>query len=156
MSTEGKVALVTGATRGIGKAIALALADAGCTVVGTATSDSGAQRITETLKGAGNAGQGMVLNVSSSESVESVIAAITEQYGAPLILVNNAGITRDNIMLRMKDEEWDEVINTNLSSIYRVVKAALRPMTKARPLPRRVSRGSAGRLRAKLLHVTLR
>ena len=132
MNSESKVALVTGATRGIGKAIALALADAGCTVVGTATSEGGAQRISETLKEAGNAGTGMVLDVSSGESVEQVIAAITEQFGAPLILVNNAGITRDNIMMRMKDDEWDDVINTNLTSIYRVVKAALRPMTKAR------------------------
>ncbi len=132
MTIEGKVALVTGATRGIGKAIALALADAGCTVVGTATSEGGAASISETLKGVGNAGQGVVLDVSSKESVDEVIAAITEQFGAPMILVNNAGITRDNIMLRMKEDEWDDVINTNLSSIYRVVKAALRPMTKAR------------------------
>lgn len=132
MSIEGKVALVTGATRGIGKAIALELASQGAIVIGTATSESGAEQIKNTLAEAGNAGTGIVLDVSSPESIEAAIAQINEQFGAPTILVNNAGITRDNIMLRMKDEEWDAVINTNLSSIYRVTKALLRGMTKAR------------------------
>lgn len=132
MSIEGKIALVTGATRGIGKAIAQQLASQGATVIGTATSESGAEQIKATLAEIGNAGTGIVLDVSSLESIEAVIAQINEQFGAPTILVNNAGITRDNIMLRMKDEEWDAVIATNLSSIYRVSKAVLRGMTKAR------------------------
>lgn len=132
MSIEGKIALVTGATRGIGKAIALQLASQGATVIGTATSESGAEQIKASLAEAGNAGTGIVLDVSSPESIEAAIAQINEQFGAPTILVNNAGITRDNIMLRMKDDEWDSVIATNLSSIYRVSKAVLRGMTKAR------------------------
>jgi len=132
MSIEGKIALVTGATRGIGKAIALQLAGQGATVIGTATSESGAEQIKVSLSEAGNAGTGIVLDVSSPESIAAAIAQINEQFGAPTILVNNAGITRDNIMLRMKEDEWDAVINTNLSSIYRVSKAVLRGMTKAR------------------------
>lgn len=132
MSIEGKIALVTGATRGIGKAIALGLASQGATVIGTATSESGAEQIKASLAEAGNAGTGIILDVSSPESIEAAIAQINEQFGAPTILVNNAGITRDNIMLRMKDDEWDSVIATNLSSIYRVSKAVLRGMTKAR------------------------
>lgn len=132
MSIEGKIALVTGATRGIGKAIALQLASQGATVIGTATSESGAEQIKVSLAEVGNAGTGIVLDVSSAESIAAAIALINEQFGAPTILVNNAGITRDNIMLRMKEEEWDAVINTNLSSIYRVSKAVLRGMTKAR------------------------
>ena len=132
MITETKVALVTGATRGIGKAIALELAKAGMTVIGTATSESGAEAIKNTLAEAGNAGTGLVMDVSDAASVETGLAQITEQFGAPVVLVNNAGITRDNIMLRMKDEEWDAVINTNLNSIYRLTKAVLRGMTKAR------------------------
>ena len=132
MSIDGKIALVTGATRGIGKAIALQLASQGATVIGTATSESGAEKIKASLSEAGNAGTGIVLDVSSPESIEAAIALINEQFGAPTILVNNAGITRDNIMLRMKEDEWDSVINTNLSSIYRISKAVLRGMTKAR------------------------
>lgn len=132
MSIEGKIALVTGATRGIGKAIALQLASQGATVIGTATSESGAEKIASSLAEAGNAGTGIVLDVASQDSIEQAVAQINEQFGAPTIVVNNAGITRDNIMLRMKEDEWDAVINTNLSSIYRISKALLRGMTKAR------------------------
>ncbi|MCW4631741.1 MULTISPECIES: 3-oxoacyl-ACP reductase FabG [Marinomonas] len=129
MSLEGKVALVTGATRGIGKAIAVALVEQGATVIGTATSESGAQSISEYL---GVNGKGWVLDVSSSESVDVVVKEITAEFGAPTILVNNAGITRDNLMMRMKEEEWDQVVNTNLTSVFRVTKACLRGMTKAK------------------------
>ena len=132
MSDDNKVALVTGASRGIGRAIAEQLAADGFTVVGTATSDGGAERITEYLQAAGNAGCGMTLNVADDDSVASVIKAIGEQFGAPLILVNNAGITRDNILMRMKADEWSDVIDTNLNALYRVSKACLRGMTKAR------------------------
>ena len=129
MSLEGKIALVTGATRGIGKAIATALVEQGATVIGTATSESGAQSISEYL---GENGKGWVLDVSSSESVDAVIKEITAEFGAPTVLVNNAGITRDNLMMRMKEDEWDQVINTNLTSVFRVTKACLRGMTKAK------------------------
>lgn len=132
MSDEARVALVTGASRGIGKSIAQGLAAAGFTVVGTATTDGGAQSITAYLQEAGNPGTGMTLNVADEDSVATVIKAITEQYGAPLVLVNNAGITRDNILMRMKADEWSDVIDTNLSALYRVSKACLRGMTKAR------------------------
>lgn len=130
--SDNKVALVTGASRGIGRAIAEKLAADGFTVVGTATSDSGAERITEYLKAAGNDGCGMTLNVSDDDSVTTVIKAIAEQFAAPLVLVNNAGITRDNILMRMKTDEWSDVIDTNLNALYRVSKACLRGMTKAR------------------------
>jgi 3-oxoacyl-[acyl-carrier protein] reductase len=132
MSEEARVALVTGASRGIGEAIAQGLAEAGFTVVGTATSDTGAQGISEYLEAVGNPGCGMTLDVGDEESVAGVIKTICDQYAAPLVLVNNAGITRDNILMRMKAEEWDDVINTNLSALYRVSKACLRGMTRAR------------------------
>lgn len=132
MSLENKVALVTGATRGIGRAIAEALLKLGATVVGTATSEEGAQRITEYIQAAGGKGQGYCLNVTDAANVEQVLGSIQENFGTPLILVNNAGITRDNLMLRMKDEEWDQVLETNLTSVYRMSKAVLRGMTKAR------------------------
>jgi len=132
MSDENKVALVTGASRGIGRAIAEQLAADGYTVVGTATTDSGAQSITTYLQAAGNQGRGMKLNVADEDSVAEVVKAIATEFGAPLVLVNNAGITRDNILLRMKGDEWNDVIDTNLSALYRVSKACLRGMTKAR------------------------
>ncbi|MGX5219031.1 MULTISPECIES: 3-oxoacyl-ACP reductase FabG [Pseudomonas] len=132
MSLQGKVALVTGASRGIGQAIALELGRQGAVVIGTATSESGAGRITETLKSNGIEGVGMMLDVCSDESVTAVLENIQKQFGQPLVLVNNAGITRDNLMLRMKDDEWFDVIDTNLNSLYRLSKAVLRGMTKAR------------------------
>lgn len=132
MSLQGKVALVTGASRGIGQAIALELGRMGATVIGTATSESGAQKISEYLKANGIAGSGMVLDVSNDESVASTLEAIQKDAGAPLIVVNNAGITRDNLLMRMKDDEWFDVVNTNLNSLYRLSKAVLRGMTKAR------------------------
>ncbi|MCB1856327.1 MAG: 3-oxoacyl-ACP reductase FabG [Halieaceae bacterium] len=132
MTEQPRVALVTGATRGIGRAIAGQLANDGFTVVGTATSEAGAQRIGAYLAEAGNAGRGVVLNVADDDSVGAVTKAITEELGAPLVLVNNAGITRDNILMRMKPDEWSDVIDTNLNALYRVSKACLRGMTKAR------------------------
>ncbi len=132
MSIEGKIALVTGATRGIGKAVAMNLAAQGAVLIGTATSETGAESITKYLKDAGYEGKGLILDVSSADSVTEVFKLILRDYAAPEIVVNNAGITRDNIMLRMKEHEWNDVIETNLTSIYRVSKASLRAMTKAR------------------------
>lgn len=129
---DGKIALVTGASRGIGKAVADLLGKQGATVVGTATSQAGADAITERFKSAGIQGQGMCLDVADDVSVDTVIKAIGEQYGTVTILVNNAGITRDNLLMRMKSDDWDAVVNTNLSSVYRVSKACLRAMMKAK------------------------
>ena len=129
---NGQVALVTGASRGIGKAIAEHMANDGMTVIGTATSDGGAEAITAYLSALGNEGCGMRLDVADSDSVTEVIKAITERFGAPTVLVNNAGITRDNILMRMKEDEWGDVIDTNLNALYRMSKAVLRGMTKAR------------------------
>jgi len=129
---EEKVCLVTGASRGIGKAIALALGNEGATVVGTATSSHGADAIGAYLEAASISGSGMQLNVTSTESVAEVVSAVAENFGPPTVLVNNAGITRDNLLMRMKEDEWDDVLDTNLKSAYRMSKACLRSMTKAR------------------------
>jgi 3-oxoacyl-[acyl-carrier protein] reductase len=129
---QQRVALVTGASRGIGRAIAEALGKQGLIVIGTATSQSGADAIDARLREAGIAGAGMMLNVTDSAAVEEAVKTITEKFGVLTVLVNNAGITRDNLLMRMKDEEWDDVIDTNLNAIYRVTKACLRGMTKAR------------------------
>ena len=127
-----QIALVSGASRGIGQAIALALGEQGATVIGTATSEAGANNITETLKGAGIKGEGVVLNVADSESVSECLKQVSNEYGAPDILVNNAGITRDNLLMMMKDDQWDDIINTNLTSIFRMTKAVIRAMMKKR------------------------
>lgn len=129
---EGKIALVTGASRGIGQACALALAREGATVIGTATSDKGAEAISAYLAAAGAKGRGMKLDVTDAAEVDAVIAAIEKDFGAIGILVNNAGITRDNLLMRMKDEEWDEIMATNLTSVFRLSRAVLRAMMKAR------------------------
>jgi 3-oxoacyl-[acyl-carrier protein] reductase len=132
MGDEAKVALVTGASRGIGMAIAKSLAADGYIVVGTATSESGADSISSYLAQDNQQGVGMKLDVANPENVTAVVKAISEQFGSPLVLVNNAGITRDNILMRMKEDEWQDVLETNLSALYRVSKACLRGMTKAR------------------------
>lgn len=129
---KGEIALVTGASRGIGRAILRALAAQGATAVGTATTQAGADGIGQALAEGGFEGFGLMLDVADPASVEAAVAAVTERVGAPTVLVNNAGITRDNLLMRMKDEEWDAVIETNLGSVYRMCKACLRSMTKAR------------------------
>jgi len=129
---NGEIALVTGASRGIGRAIAVALGRAGATVAGTATTEPGASRIEETLREEGCKGIGLELNVTDQASINAAIKRVSDELGTPTILVNNAGITRDNLLMRMKDTEWDEVIDTDLSSAYRLSKACLRGMMKAR------------------------
>ncbi|HHJ39193.1 MAG: beta-ketoacyl-ACP reductase [Methylothermaceae bacteria B42] len=129
---DERVALVTGASRGIGRAIALQLAKDGLVVIGTATTDQGAEKISQAISEAGGKGEGKVLNVTDADQMHALIQAIGKEYGAPTVLVNNAGITRDNLLMRMKDEEWEAVINTNLSSVFRLCKACLRGMMKSR------------------------
>ena len=132
MNLEQRVALVTGASRGIGQAIARELGRRGATVVGTATSESGAAAISEYLAADGIRGRGLMLNVTDAAAIEAAVKAVTQEFGSLSILVNNAGITRDNLLMRMKDEEWDDIIATNLTSVYRLSKAVIRGMMKAR------------------------
>ena len=129
---DDQIALVTGASRGIGKAIALALGAANATVIGTATSEAGADAIDKTLAEAGIKGRGLVLNVADTESVADCIKTVGDEFGAPDILVNNAGITRDGLLMTMKQDQWDDIITTNLSSIFHMSKAVLRAMMKKR------------------------
>ena len=132
LELNGEVALVTGASRGIGKAIAHALGQAGARVVGTATSAQGAAAIGDAFKAAGLDGRGAVLDVADPASVDALVADVAANEGGPSILVNNAGITRDNLLMRMKDDEWQQIIDTNLSSVFRTSKAVLRAMMKAK------------------------
>jgi 3-oxoacyl-[acyl-carrier protein] reductase len=132
MLLEQEVALISGASRGIGQAIALALGRAGATVIGTATSESGADKISAYLEENKVKGGGRVLNVTDPDSVDGVVESVTKDFAAPTILVNNAGITRDNLLMRMKEEEWSDIITTNLTSVFRLSKACLRGMMKAR------------------------
>jgi len=132
MTLENEIAFVSGASRGIGMEIALELGRQGAIVVGTATSESGAENISKYLKENKIKGEGVAMNVTDQASIDAALKQIEDAYGAPSILVNNAGITRDNLLMRMKDEEWDAILNTNLSSIYRLSKACLRAMMKAR------------------------
>ena len=132
INLDGQIILVTGASRGIGRAIAEKLGNTGGTVIGTATTDIGAQAITDYFADAGIKGQGMNLNVTDPDSITTLIKTVNSEYGAITILINNAGITRDNLMLRMKEDEWDDIMTTNLSSVFRLSKACLRGMMKAR------------------------
>ncbi|SDI77423.1 3-oxoacyl-ACP reductase FabG [Billgrantia gudaonensis] len=132
MTSERRIALVTGASRGIGRAIAHELGRQGRVVIGTATTESGAAKIDEDLRAQGIEGAGRALDVTDSASVDALIKGIGDEFGAPTILVNNAGITRDNLLMRMKEDEWDAVLDTNLKSVYRVTKACLRGMTRSR------------------------
>ena len=132
MTVEKKVALVTGASRGIGAAIADHLGTVGNIVIGTATTEAGAEKISQRLASKNIVGRGIRLNVTDADSIDTVLKTIIEEFGAPMILVNNAGITKDNILMRMKEDEWMDVVNTNLTSVFRLAKACVRPMTKAR------------------------
>jgi 3-oxoacyl-[acyl-carrier protein] reductase len=132
MTLENQVALVTGASRGIGRAIALELGRRGATVVGTATTGEGAETITRFVQDANVKGRGMVLNVNDPAQIESVLKAVRDQFGEIAVLVNNAGITRDDLLLRMKDEEWDDVLETDLKSVFRLSRGVLRAMMRAR------------------------
>ena len=132
INLDGQITLVTGASRGIGRAIAESLGKAGATVIGTATSENGAAAITAYFKEAGINGVGKMLNVTDTDSIDSVLKEITTEFGAITVLVNNAGITRDNLMLRMKEEEWSDIMTTNLTSVFRLSKACLKGMMKAR------------------------
>ena len=132
MDDQLKVALVTGASRGIGRAIAEALAGAGFAVIGTATSSAGAEQITARFVEKNFVGQGTVLNVNDTASISLLLKEVEENFGSPTVLVNNAGITKDNILLRMKEDEWSDVVNTNLNAVFRLSKACVRAMTKAR------------------------
>ncbi len=129
---DGKIVLVTGATRGIGKAIALTLGKAGATVIGTATSEAGANNVSQMLDDEKISGKGIVLDVTDNDQISKLDETIKKDFGSVDILVNNAGITRDNILLRMKEDEWEDIINTNLSSIYKMSKSVLRGMIKKR------------------------
>src|SRR5687768_903499 len=129
---QDQITLVTGASRGIGRAIALELGRQGATLIGTATTEAGAQAISNYLKEAGIKGAGMVLNVNDAAQIESVLKRVCEEFGDIAILVNNAGVTRDNLLLRMKDEEWDEILETDLKSVFRLSRGVLRAMMKAR------------------------
>jgi 3-oxoacyl-[acyl-carrier protein] reductase len=129
---EGKVALVTGASRGIGRGIALALARAGANVIGTSTSQAGADAVSAALAENGRAGSGVVLDVTAADQIEPMLTEIQKAHGDISILVNNAGITRDNLLMRMKEDEWDDIMSTNLKSVYRLSKGVLRGMMKAR------------------------
>jgi len=178
MTLQGKIALVTGASRGIGQAIALELGRQGASVIGTATTEKGAQAIGDYLQAAGIAGQGAALDVNDPAQIESVLAAIRAKFGEVAILVNNAGITKDNLLARMSDDEWDDVLATNLKSVFRLSRAVLRGMMKARNgriinissvvgsmgtrdkptmrLPRRAWRGSPSPWRRRLAAATSR
>jgi len=126
----GKVALITGASRGIGQAISLILGNNGATVIGTATSESGADAISKTFQANNIPGKGFALNVTENDQIENLMKSISDEFGSVDILVNNAGITRDNLLMRMKDDEWDDIMNTNLASVYKMSKAVLRGMMK--------------------------
>lgn len=130
--TNNAIVLVTGASRGIGAAIADGFINSGATVIGTATTDAGAEKITQRFAAAGGRGKGMMLNVTDAPGCEATMKAITEEFGAVTVLVNNAGITRDTLMMRMKEDDWDAVISTNLTSVWRLSKLAIKPMMKAR------------------------
>jgi 3-oxoacyl-[acyl-carrier protein] reductase len=131
-SLDKQIAVVTGASRGIGNAIALELARRGATVIGTATSESGAQAIGETFRAAGLNGRGAVLNVNDAAAIDALVEGTVKEFGALNVLVNNAGITQDQLAMRMKDEDWDAVLDTNLKAVFRLSRAVLRPMMKAR------------------------